>query len=202
MRDGTDPTWDVNDYLVAFEDIVWPGGELVDLPLELKIQKVGQHVATVLREGTSCLAVGGELGAAMLGLAAVDYMAGFHHGRESTRGDFIAFLHEWFPQPYADHSEWIYANLRCGLMHNLTAANPWRGQHRRFSITGEGDVHLSESDGVLTFQVHVFLIDVYRAWVMFSHHLVMKAGRDGNEVQQFLRRFDRLGGIAAFMAKE
>lgn len=202
MRNGTDPTWDVNDYLVAFEDIVWPGGELVDLPIELKIQKVGQHVATVLKEATTCLAAGGELGATMLGLATVDYMAGFQHGRESKRGDYVGCLCRWFPAPYAEHSEWIYGNLRCGLMHNLTAANPWRGPHKSFRITGEGDLHLAEVNGVLTFQVHVFLIDVYQAWVMYSHHLVMKAGREGDEIRDFERRFDRLGGVAAFMAKE
>jgi len=202
MRDGTDPNWDVNDYLVAFDGIVWPGGELVELPLELKIQKVGQHVAAVLREGVDSLASGSELGPTMLGLAAVDYMAGFQHGRESTRQDYIAFLRQWFPEPYPQHSDWIYSNLRCGLMHNLTAANPWRGRQQRFRITKDGDVHLAESDGILTFQAHLFIIDVYRAWVMFSHHLVMKADRGGSDVRNFLLRFDRLGGIAAFMVKE
>ena len=202
MRNGSDPNWNVDDYLLDFPDITWPGGELVEMPLELKVKEVGEHVANVLREASQCLSIGAELGASMLGLAAVDYMAGFRHGRKSTGTDFKRFLEEYFPPLYKGHSAWIYEHLRCGLMHNLTAINPWQPDGARFRITGEGDVHLEAADGALVFQVRVFSIDVYRAWVMYQHHLVMWADRKAEEVRAFCRRFDRLGGLASIMAKE
>ena len=202
MRNGTDPNWNVDDYLLNFPDIAWPGGELVDMPLELKVQKVGEHVANVLREGSQCLTIGAELGASMLGVAVVDYVAGFRRGRKSTGADFRRFLEEYFPPLYRGHAVWIYEQLRCGLMHNLTAINPWQSGVTRFRITGEGDMHLEPADDTMVFQVRVFLIDVYRAWVMYQHHLVMRADRKGDEVLAFCRRFDRLGGIASMMAKE
>ena len=202
MRNGSDPNWNVDDFLLDFPDIAWPGGELVDMPLELKIRRVGEHVANVLREGNQCLTVGAELGAAMLGLAVVDYMAGFRSGRKSTGTDFKEFLKEYFSPLYAVHAAWIYEHLRCGLMHNLTAINPWQPRAPQFRITAQGDVHLESAEGTLVFQLHVFLIDVYRAWVMFQHHLVMHAERSGEEVRAFCRRFDRLGGVASIMAKE
>jgi hypothetical protein len=202
MRNGSDTNWNADDFLLDFPDIAWPGGELVEMPLELKIKKVGEHVANVLREGRQCLAVGAELGAAMLGLAVVDYMAGFRCGRKSTGADFKGFLEEYFPPLYTEHAAWIYEHLRCGLMHNLTAINPWQPRGAQFRITGKGDVHLEPAEGALVFQVHVFLIDVYRAWVMFQHHLVMRADRSGKEVHAFGRRFDRLGGAATIMAQE
>jgi hypothetical protein len=87
-------------------------------------------------------------------------------------------------------------------MHNLTAINPWQPRGVTFRITGDGDVHLEAPDGALVFQVRMFLIDVYRAWVMYQHHLVMRADRNGEEVRAFCRRFDRLGGVASIMAKE
>jgi hypothetical protein len=202
MRNGSDPNWNVDDYLLDFPDIAWLGGELVEMPLELKVKKVGEHVAIVLREASQCLSIGAELGASMLGLAAVDYMAGFCNGRKSTGSDFKRFLEEYFPSLYKSHSAWLYVHLRCGLMHNLTAINPWQPNGTRFRITGEGDAHLEVADGTLVFQVRVFLIDVYRAWVMYQHHLVMRADRKGEEVQAFYRRFDRLGGLASIMVKE
>jgi len=142
MRNGSDAAWNIDDYLVDFPDVVWPGGELVEMPLKLKLKRVGDHVANVLREATNCLGVRAELGAAMLGLATVDYIAGFRQGRKSTGADFVAFLQEYFPAVYSEHGGWIYENLRCGLMHNLTAINPWRGEARRFRITADGDIHL------------------------------------------------------------
>ena len=202
MVDGSDPNWKVEDYFVDFPDIAWPGGELVDMPLELKIRKVDEHLMNVLREATRCLAIEAELGAAMLGLAAIDYLAGFRYGRKSTGADFQNFLTDYFPSVYAEHSAWIYQQLRCGLMHNLTAINPWKGDPKPFHISGKGKAHLNVENGMLVFQLHVFLIDIYRAWVMYQHYLVMKANRAGNEVRAFHRRFDRLGGIASLMAKE
>jgi hypothetical protein len=201
MQNGSDPDWNVDDYLLDFPDVAWPGGQLVDMPLELKVKRVGEHVANVLREASQCLGIGAELGATMLGLAAVDYMAGFRHGRKSTRADFQSFLKEYFPSSYGEHSTWIYEQLRCGLMHNLTAINPWKGDATHFHITGSGDVHLQIENGTMVFQIHVFLIDAYRAWVMYQHNLVMKADRNGAEVVAFCRRFDRVGGVASMMTK-
>jgi hypothetical protein len=172
------------------------------MPIELKVKKVGEHIANVLREGSQCLTIGAELGASMLGLAVVDYMAGFRHGRKSTGADFRGFLEDYFPPLYKGHAAWLYEHLRCGLMHNLTAINPWQPRGATFRITGDGEVHLEAPDGALIFQVRVFLIDVYRAWVMYQHHLVMRTDRNGQEVRAFCRRFDRLGGVASIMAKE
>jgi hypothetical protein len=201
MQNGSDPDWNVDDYLLKFPDIIWTGGELVEMPLELKVRRVGEHVANVLREAKQCLEIGAELGATMLGLAVVDYMAGFRYGRKSTPTDFQSFLMGYFPHSYEAHTTWIYLHLRCGLMHNLTAINPWQRDTMHYKITGTGDVHLRKVGDALVFQVHFFLIDAYRAWVMYQHYLVMQADRNGKDVRAFCRRFDRLGGIASMMVK-
>jgi hypothetical protein len=192
----------VEDYLLNFPDIAWPGGPLQDAPLEFKVRKVDEHVANVLREGHQCLAIRAELAATVLALATVDYIAGFRCGRRSKGRDYVECLEELFPPVYHEHAGWIYEHLRCGLMHNLTALNPWRQEQTRFRITSDGLVHLGEADGAFVFQVHVFLIDVYRAWVMYQHHLVMKADRSGEAVRKFCARFDRLGGLASSMEKQ
>ena len=196
---GSDPDWKIEDYFVDFGDIVWPGGQLIDLPLEMKLDKVRKHVFAVLQEAKSCLSIKSELAAAVLALAVVDYLAGFHSGKQTSGADYKRFMAEYFPPNYSGHRGWIYSHLRCGLMHNLAAANPWRGSHRDFTITTTGGNHLVELDHKFVFAVDVFVVDTYRAWVMYAHYLIMKANRDEAEVSKFNERFDRLDGRGALM---
>ena len=155
---GSDPAWNLDDYLVDFDDIVWPGGQLVDLPLEMKVRAVGEDVATVLKEAHSCLRIRAELAATVLSLAIGDYVASFYRGKETTGADYKAFLSAYFPPVYTECREGIYMQLRCGLMHNLVAINPWRGPRQSFKITSTGEEHLVEVDGALVFGVMCSLL--------------------------------------------
>ena len=197
-RLGSDPTWDPNDYMFDFPTIHYTG-EIVDAPLPLKVSKVIQHVNAVAAEAEACIGAGAELSPLLAGLASVDYLAGFKAGRRTNARDYTAFLAEYFPEVYHPVREWIYTDLRCGLMHNLVAVNPWQGEPRDYRIASlEGD-HLSDFGGPLVFRVDMFWEDIWRACRMYSYQLVMRPDSEPNLVTNFHKRFDRLSGAAALM---
>jgi hypothetical protein len=195
-----DPEWNPDDYLFDFPDVAAYEGELADMPLIHKIVKIRDHLMAVLHEAAACIPAQAELPPLITGLAAVDYLAGFHAGRRSTKEDYLQFLKDFFPSRYAVFAAWIYEDLRCGLMHNLVAMNPWTERGRPYSIAATAD-HLAEKAGVLHFSISTFLEDVRRAFWRYAHHLVMKSAADGPEVARFHARFNRLSGQGALMEK-
>jgi hypothetical protein len=199
----TDQEWNPNDYLFEFDDIPRYEGEMVLMPIHHKIEKVRHYlIDEVLGEMEKCLAVGAELAGVLLGLAAVDYLAGFYVGKQSQRKDYIAFMRRFFPHKYHPFLEDIYDQFRSGLMHNLVATNPWKPRSNSFLIHPSSDDHLERnSEGRVVFSVGHFRIDIFRAWRMHAHGLIMKPLESDELIANFNKRFNKLDGIGAFMVR-
>jgi hypothetical protein len=201
MTDQRDPEWNPEDYVLSFPDSWFPGGALVDMPLVHKADKVREYLHSVLADSVRCARVGAEIPATLAGLAVIDYVAGFYVGRQTKANDYIAFMRRHFPQRYAAHLDAVYANLRCGLMHNLVAANPWQAGHPHFLIVGDCEPHMVVEGDRIVFCVLKFLEDVRRAWIKYSFELLMRGDENPELVTHFRRRFNKLCGIGAFMVK-
>jgi len=173
------------------------------MPIHHKVEKVRHYlIDEVLGEMEKCIAMGAELAGVLLGLAAVDYLAGFYIGKQSKGENYAAFMHRYFPTKYHPYLKDIYGQLRSGLMHNLVAANPWKPQATSFLIHPSSQDHLElNPDGKLIFSIHHFRVDIFRAWRMHAHDLIMKPLENENLVENFNRRFNKLDGIGAFMVK-
>ena len=191
--------FNVEDYYVAFEDTYYEG-PWVAAPRVLKVFKVGQYLAEVLKSARRCLQVDAEIPALVATLAAVDYAAGFHAGRESRHTDYVRYIKDFLPASYGPLAERIYTDLRCGLVHNLVAINPWRpAESPLFLLVPDSPKHLSIEDDRIVWSTRTFIEHVYQAWIIFSHALIMQP--DVHSIDRFNARFDRLDGAGALMAK-
>jgi hypothetical protein len=144
--------------------------------------------------------VDAEIPGLIAALAAVDYLAGFHAGRESRSSDYKLFMERYFPAAYGPFLERIYSDLRCGLVHNLVAINPWRNSAGSFLLTTDVPNHLGVEGDRVVWSIRTFLVDIYRAWIMYSHHLIMGPNND-EAVERFHARFNRLAGVGALMER-
>lgn len=201
MTDTPDPEWNPSDYVFAFPESSFPGGPLVEMPLIHKVNKVREYLAEVLGGSGRCITIGAEIPATLAGLAVVDYLAGFYAGKQSQSTDYIAFMDRYFPDRYRPHLRAVYTNLRCGLMHNLVAANPWQGQHPPFLLVGNCEPHMAIEGDRIVYCVLQFLEDVRRAWIKYAHDLILRSDDNPLLVKHFERRFNKLCGIGAFMVK-
>jgi len=187
------------DFFVQFDPIHYEG-PLVDAPLPLKIYKVDSYVAEVLKSCRRCLTIDAEIPAVITTLAAVDYLAGFFSGHESTRGDYEAFMATYFPPEYTPFLDRIYVDLRCGLVHNLVAINPWRSSAASFLLVTDVPNHLAVEGDRVVWSIRTFVEHTYTAWLTYSKHL-MSAPQDVAAVSRFHNRFDKLAGTGALMEK-
>lgn len=121
------------------------------MPIHHKIEKVRAYLVDgVLSDMEKAQAVGAELSAILLGLAAVDYIASFYVGRQSKRVEYVAFMRRYFHSKYQPFLEDVYDQLRAGLMHNLVATNPWKPRAHSFAIQNVSQRHLeTNSEGKL-----------------------------------------------------
>lgn len=198
----TDQDWNVEDYFAQFPDPPPYTGPVINMPLSMKVWKVGQFITEVTKEVHRCLGVQADLSALLLCLATVDYMAGFFAGRRTTEDDYVSFLSKYFPSKYQNLSPAIYHQLRTGLMHNLVALNPWQGEKISFRIHANSDRHLEKNaEDQVMFSIQTFLVDLYRAWVMYAHDLIMEGSRRPEVVAKFNRRFNKLDGQGALMER-
>lgn len=200
----TDENWNPEDWLVDFPDPQPYTGLIVSMPLSGKVVKVTRYIlGEIEQEAYRCLNAQAELGALLLCLAAVDYMAGFYVGHKSKKREHIGFIKKYFPQKYRNFLEVIYDQLRSGLMHNMVAMNPWYGKRGiDFLIHPKSESHLEKTaKGKTIFSVGIFLEDVRRAWLMYAHDLLMKGGEMPEMVKKFNRRFNKLDGAGALMIR-
>jgi len=199
----TDLQWNPEDYLLDFPDIPPYEGPLTEMAVPSKALKVKTFlVVEVLPEARKCLNIGAQLAALMLTLAAVDHMAGFYAGRQSTHSDFKDFLGRYFPKQYQPYLDAIYDQIRSGLIHNLAISNPWKGQGIPFLIHPDSEKHLTPDDeGRIIFSVSYFLEDTRRAWWMYQYDIIMKGAEYAELVAKFNRRFNKLDGRGAFMER-
>ena len=155
----------------------------------------------VLADSVRCAHAEAEIQATLAGLAIIDYIAGFYVGRQSRARDYIAFMRRYFPPRYAPHLDGVYANLRCGLMHNLVAVNPWQAGHPHFLVVGDCEPHMVVEGDRVVFCVSRFLEDVRRAWIKYSFDLIVRGDANPELAKHFDRRFNKLSGIGAFMVR-
>ena len=187
------------DFYVQFDPIHYEGA-LVDAPLPLKIYKVNSYLGEVLKSCRRCLTVDAEIPAVITTLAAVDYLAGFFSGQESTGADYKAFMAAYFPPAYAPFLDRIYVDLRCGLVHNLVAINPWRSSAGSFLLVTDVPNHLAVEGDRVVWSIRTFIEHTYVAWLTYLKH-VMSAPPDPAAVACFHKRFDKLAGTGALMEK-
>lgn len=199
----TNKNWNTDDYLFEFTDVPAYSGELVHMPIIHKIDKVHHFLFDgVLKDAHRCLGIHAELPALILCLASVDYLAGYYAGKQTDRNDYIGFMRRYFPTQYHSLLDEIYAQLRCGLMHNLVAQDPWKSSQVSFLIHPNSTNHLlMNQNGKTIFSVHFFEQDIYRAWVMYMYDLIMKSDENLTLVNNFNNRFNRLEGRSAFMER-
>ena len=198
----TDPNWNPTDYFQSFPDISH-NGSLVTLPIHGKLLQVTKYLHDhIFTQAIKSLQVDADLAALILGLITVDYVAGFYVGKSTQKSDYIGFINRYFPNKYHPFAEAIYGQLRCGLLHNLVMVQPWQPNTTSFKIVAESQDHLiTDSSGRVTFSIFTFLEDTRRAWIIFAHDVGMKGTNYPDLVRSFERRFNRLGGEAAFMMK-
>jgi len=193
------PEWNPDLYIFEFPDVPQYEGLLVEMPLIHKVEKIRVYVTEVLKQSARCLGIDAEIPALITGLAIIDYLAGFYAGRQSKKEDYIEFMHQYFPSTYRPFLEYIYHNLRCGMLHNLVAMNPWKDANISFLIASNHSNHLMPESDKTIFSVKTFLEDIRRSWWKFAHTLIMKGDLNPELVTKFHRRFNKLQGIGAFM---
>lgn len=199
----TNKNWNPEDYHFEFPDVPAYEGPLVDMPLAHKIEKVRHFLLDeIFKDAHNCINIHSELSALFLALAAVDYLSGFFVGRQSNRHAYISFMIRYFPSDYEPIIDEIYYQLRCGLMHNLVALNPWKRNQNSFLIHPNSPNHLSQNqEGQIIFSVLIFIEDIRRAFWIYAHDLIMKADTNRESLLNFEKRFNRLDGIGAFMIR-
>jgi len=197
------PNWNSKDYHVEFPDIVIENGTpITEVPLPRKVGYVLEYLlGKVLPDAQKATANKYELAGLFVALATVDYLAGYYVGRETTGGDYKDFMRRYFPDKYHDFLEPIYQQLRCGLLHNLVALNPWKGDNQiDFRLEGLPLPHLEAAGGSVVFSIPIFLEDTRRAFIMYQYELIMRPGENEQLIANFETRFNRLSGKASTMA--
>ncbi len=197
----TDKHWNPSAYKFEFPDVPPYERTLIGMPIMHKIERVRRFFTIeILGEIQRCLNAKAELSALVLCLAAIDYLTGFHVGKQSKKADFIEFVDRYFPVEYKPFLDDIYVQLRSGLMHNLTILNPWHGIGTEFLIRPNSARHLVQNDeGKTIFSVAIFCEDIRRAFWIYIHDIVMKAEANPQRVENFERRFNKLDARAAIM---
>ena len=193
------PDWNVDDYLVSFDDIHF-SGYVVDAPLRMKVGWVLRYLHDVIfPDAIRAIVNGGELSGLLLGFSIVEYLSGYYAGKQSQKKDFIAFVKVYFPEQYFPYIDDIYVHLRNGLVHNLTIKNPWQNSPINFILEKESPLHLVSKEEKIVFSSQHFIEDTRRAMVMFFYDLSMNADDNPELVSNFNKRFNKQNGASSMM---
>lgn len=198
----TIPNWDPKDYEVVFDDFkIPPNTPLVEIPFIGKVSNILDYLLCgVLPDALKPSFYGNNLGGLFVTLASIDYLAGYYVGRETHSKDYKAFMRRYFPDIYYPYLDAIYSQIRCGLMHNLVALDPWNGNNQvSFIIQDRSSIHLVEIEGRISFSIPIFIMDTARAFVMYQYDLIMKQTENEILIKNFEKRFNRFNGRASVM---
>ena len=117
---------------------------------------------------------------------AIDYLASFNVGGETTRNDYINFLKEykWFTKKYNPKD--IYHSLRCGLVHNFTIKDG------KYALTNNhSELHLCvDKKGQIFLNFEDFFKDFKRLKKEYFNQIKNIKGNKGGK---FFKRFQELG---------
>jgi hypothetical protein len=198
------PDWNSKDYEVDFPDIVIAENTpIVDVPLPGKLGFITKYLlGNILPDAQKATMNGFDLAGLFVALAAIDYLAGYFVGRETTGNDYKNFMRRYFPEKYLPYLDAIYKQIRCGLMHNLVPLDPWRGNNQiDLLIQGQSLLHLVELAGKISFSIPIFIEDTRRALVIYRYELIMHPNENQELIANFEKRFKRLSGKASVMIK-
>lgn len=191
--------WDSEKYKVNFPDISYTG-EIINAPVIWKIGQITEYIMLVLRDAYKAAANGSELSGLALGVSIIDYLAGYFVGKRTTSNDYKDFIKEYFPNKYLPFIDSIYSQLRCGLLHNLVAHNPWIKNQYDYEINRSKENHLDISEqGRLIFSVTIFLEDIRRAYIEYFYNLIEKPEENEQLITNFENRFNRFNGKGSTM---
>jgi hypothetical protein len=113
-----------------------------------------------------------ETGLIILTLVGVECLGSYFTGEKADKAPFTAFMKAYFPAPYHNIADDIYASLRNGLMHDYTIKND------RFILVRNTDDkrHLQIVDSKIVFNRAVFASDFLDAWERFSTDVMATPG--------------------------
>lgn len=152
-----------------------------------KVQIVkGSIKYLVLDEIQRAMSGGATLGAFIIASCAIDYLATFASGRKSNRGhiaeSYKNFIKKYFPPEYSKYAEGIYKDLRCGMVHGLSAQN--------FAfVYDQPDKHLKlwkPDTGIICLNLENFIDDLIKA----ANKYIQALDSDIRLQQNLEERFD------------
>jgi hypothetical protein len=193
--------WNSEDWKVDFPDIYFEGN-ITKAPIIWKVGQLTKYVlGSIIPDAFKALMNGGELSSLLLCFALIDYLASYYVGRGTGEKAYINFMSRYFPQKYHPYLQSIYGQLRCGLLHNLVAYNPfYRGERINYYISRIPKDHLERLDNnKLNFSIPIFLEDTRRAYIMYSYDMVMKAKDNQELLANFSHRYNKLDGKSSVM---
>jgi len=122
---------------------------------------------------------------------AIDYLAGFNYGGDTTRHTkeaYTDFLKEygWFIKKY--NPEDVYDSLRCGLVHNFTI------HEGKFSLTHKHpELHLKTHKGQIILNFEDFYGDFKR---LKEEYFKKVNDSKSGKTADFMKRYETLGFLA------
>jgi hypothetical protein len=194
------PNWNPDDFLLDFEDIHY-SGPIIDAPTTYKVMLVSKYIFTeVLKNAKIASMAEADLAALTLALVSIDYLSGYYSGKASNAKSYVAFLDAFFPEIYKKFNESIYYQLRCGLLHNLVAKNPYKKNQYEFILSNLAKNHLIDNGkGSVVFSVPIFIEDIRRAYAVYSYKLIMEPSQNQELIENFRIRFDKNMGASSVM---
>lgn len=119
---------------------------------------------------------------------AIDYLASFNVGRETTGEDYINFLkeYEWFMDKYVPED--IYRSLRCGLVHNFTIKGG-----RYILASREPENHLKTKQFLGELMICLNFEDFLKDFKRLKDEYFAVVRRTKDKAQSFIKRFTEIG---------
>jgi hypothetical protein len=199
----TDQNWSSKDYPIDFPDVPGYAGPKINAPFLHKVSDVYTYVLTaIIPEISRSVEAGAELAGLVLALSLIDYIAGYFVGKQASGKEYISFMDNYFPSAYKAFNFSIYHDLRNGLLHNLAAMNPWIPKTKLYIVHRNNSQYLELNKmSRYLFSVPIFREDIRRAWIMYFHDLIMENNSKPELRINFEKRFNRLGGLGAYIKK-
>jgi len=192
--------WNPDNYEFDFEPVYYEG-EMIHAPLIFKADKVFKYLITIVfPDAEKAFRGGGEISCLLMTFSIVEYITGYHSGKQSSEKTFLSFIASYYPNEYQCISKTLY-RMRSSLVHNLVYLNPWNPTGEDLLLEENSINHLKVIEGKRIFSITYFLEDTRRATIIYFHDLIMKTKDYPDLVTNFETRFNKKGGASAVMEK-